>query len=121
MLLILALICFILAVKIGSWRHKCALLELHMPYECPRIWLNKFVKNFTLILSVLFSIIFASLLTDFTMDIINSIFGKLNSWVDILFFCLLLYSRMLISEFFGNKSLELNDDYISNKDIFDKL
>jgi len=119
MLIIFAIICFILAVAIGSWRQMCGVYEIQMPFNCPRIWNNVFVKILTWILSTTLSIIFATIFAMWISVEINDWFGKFT-------FGVFLYIRWLTSGFFGGypaikRCEEFNNTYATENVNYDAL
>jgi hypothetical protein len=94
MLIVFAVICFILAVAIGSWRQMCGVYELKMPHNNPPIWRNPFVRIFTWIISTSLSIIFATILAMWISVEVNDWLGKFS-------FGVLLLIRWVTSLFFG--------------------
>jgi len=94
MLIVLAIVCFILAVAIGSWRQMCEVYELQMPHNNPPIWNNAFVRIFTWILSTSLSIIFAMIFAMWISSEVNDWFGKFT-------FGVFLLIRWLTSAFIG--------------------
>jgi hypothetical protein len=119
MLIVLAIICFILAVAIGSWRQMCDVYQLHMPFNCPPIWNNAFVRIFTWILSAMFSLIFATIFAMWISEEVNDWFGKFT-------FGVFLTIRWLTSGFFGSypaikRCNEFKNTYASDNVNYDEL
>ena len=119
MLIAFAIVCFILAVAIGSWRQMCGVYEIQMPFNCPRIWNSVFVKILTWILSTTLSIIFATIFAMWISVEMNDWFGKFT-------FGVFLYIRWLISGFFGSypaimRCEEFSNTYASENVNYDAL
>jgi len=119
MLIVFAIVCFILAVAIGSWRQMCGVYEIQMPFNCPRIWNSVFVKILTWILSTTLSIIFATIFSMWISVEVNDWFGKFT-------FGVFLYIRWLTSGFFGSypaikRCEEFNNTYASENVNYDAL
>ncbi len=108
MLFLLAIICFILAVAIGAWRQMCSVYALHMPFNCPRIWGNIFFRVGTWFLSTILSIVFALILAMWIMSEVHELFGAFT-------FGIFLYSRFLISGFWGAYPAIKRCDEFKNK------
>ena len=87
-------ICFVVAVAVGAWRQMCGVYEIHMPFNCPSIWRNKFFRITTWLISTILSLVFALLLSKWVIEIVNEWVGKFS-------FGVFLYTRWLVSGFIG--------------------
>lgn len=93
----LAFICFVLAVAVGAWRQKCRVYELHMPINCPSIWRNSTVRVVTWLISTSLSLVFATILSVWVMDVVNEWVGKFS-------FGVFLFLRWMTSAVFGGST-----------------
>lgn len=119
MLIAFAIVCFFLAVAIGSWRQMCGVYELQMPFNCPPIWRNTFVRVVTWLISTSLSLVFATILSIWVIDVVNEWLGKFS-------FGVFLYLRWLTSAFFGGypaikRCKEFNNEYAMENVNYDAL
>ncbi len=109
-----ALVCFVLAVAIGSWRQMSGVYEKHLSYNCPPAWRNPIIRIITWLLSTSLSVLFAYALLLSLMISIDDGFGKFV-------FCLFLFIRLLTSAYFGAYRALKRCEEIARKYTIDNL
>jgi hypothetical protein len=94
MLILIAIICFVIAVAVGSWRQMCGIYEAKMPYNVPSAWHNNFIRIGSWIFVAVLSLIFALIISVWIKNSIGEFIGKFS-------FGVLLVTRWFFSMFIG--------------------
>lgn len=111
MLFILALVCFVLAVMIGSWRQSCVIYEVRLPYNLPRYWSYSYIRILTWLITAALSIIYSFLIASWVIENIGELIGKFS-------FGVLLLIRWITSNFFGARKAMAVCDQALDDDSF---
>jgi hypothetical protein len=117
--MIIAFICFVLAIAVGAWRQMCTVYEHKMPFNNPPIWRKTSVRVVTWLMSTSLSLIFATIFSLWVSAAVNEWVGKFS-------FGVFLYMRYVASAFFGaypalKRCGEFNNEYDIENINYDAL
>ena len=107
--MIIATICFLIAVPIGAWRQSCIIYENYHAFELgPSAWQHKSVRTITWFISSILSVVFAYIFATWIMNEVNEFAGKFS-------FGVLLVTRWFASSLYAVKTSKHLDEIFKNK------
>ena len=116
--MILAIICFLVAVAVGAWRQSCIVYESNHAAELgPRAWYFTGVKQTTWLITTIFSIFFAFQIATWVGDNFDEFIGKFSFGVSLM---IRWFISMVLGAWPATKIVEEVMNSNNNDDAFSK-